>query len=124
MRSPQRRILYCEDDPDSRDLFTFVFTRSGYEVVCAESGPKALQLAQREQFDLFLFDNWMPDLSGVELARHIREFDKRTPILFFSGAAHEADKGAALDAGAQGYLTKPLDTDQLLDEVERLIGNR
>ena len=64
MRFPQRRVLYCEDDPDSRELIRFVFTRGGYEVVCAESGPKALHLAKLEQFDLFLLDNWMPDLTA------------------------------------------------------------
>ncbi len=121
MRSPKRRILYSEDDPDSRELIKFVFTRSGYEVVCAESGPKALDLAQREQFDLFLIDNWMPDLTGVELTRHIRAFNQTTPILFYSGAARDADRQAALVAGAQGYLTKPVDIDLLLAEVETLI---
>ena len=89
--------------------------------MCAANGLEALQLARQEQFDLFLVDNWMPALTGVELTQHIREFNQATPILFYSGAALEADKRAALMAGAQGYLTKPLDIDHLLDEVDRLI---
>ena len=63
----------------------------------------------------------MPGLAGPELTRHIREFNQTTPILFYSAAAYEADKQEALDAGAQGYLTKPTDVDVLLAEVERLI---
>jgi two-component system KDP operon response regulator KdpE len=121
MRSPKRRILYCEDDPDSRELIRVVFTRSGYDIMCAASGLEALQLAKLEQFDLFLVDNWMPHFTGVELAQHIREFNQTTPILFCSGAAHEADRQAALNAGAQGYHIKPLDIDLLVAEVARLI---
>jgi DNA-binding response OmpR family regulator len=63
----------------------------------------------------------MPDLTGVELTRHIRAFNQTTPILFYSGAARDADRQAALVAGAQGYLTKPVDIDLLLAEVETLI---
>lgn len=121
METLKGHILYTEDDPDSRDLMQFLFTQSGYEIMCADNGPEALQLAKHEQFDIFLIDNWMPDLTGVELTRCIREFNQTTPILFFSGAAHEAARQAALDAGAQGYVTKPPDIDLLLNEVARLI---
>ena len=122
MRSPQRRILYCEDDPESRELIRFLFTRHGYDIVCAENGTIALSLAMREQFDLVLLDNWVPDLSGEEITRHIREFDQTTPILFYSAAAYESDKQAAFRAGAQAYITKPPDIDLLIAEVARLIA--
>ena len=123
MRSPKRRILYCEDDPDSRELIRFLFSCNGYEVVCAENGPEALGLAQTEKFDLLVLDNWMPGMSGLELTQHDRAFNGTTPILFYSGAAYEADVQAALKCGAQGYLTKPEDLDQLLAEVRRLVDN-
>ena len=121
MQSHKGRILYIEDDADSRELIHFAFTRRGYQLVCAESGPEALQLATAERFDLFLVDNWMPDLTGVELTRHIRAFNQITPILFYSGAAHQQDRLIALNAGAQGYLTKPSDIDDLIAEAERLM---
>ena len=124
MTSPKGRILYTEDDPDSRELIRYVFTRGGYEVICAESSRDALRLAQQEQFDLFLLDNWLPDLTGLELTRCIREFDQITPILFYSGAAFETDKQNALNAGAQCYLTKPEDFQRLIDEAQRLIGGK
>lgn len=122
MRS-RRRILYTEDDADTRELIRFVFTRRGYEIVCAESGAEALQLAKIERFDLFLVDNWMPQLTGVELTHHIRAFNQITPILFYSGAAHDQDRQAALNAGAQGYLTKPAAIDDLIAEAERLMND-
>lgn len=78
---PRRRILYTEDDADTRELIRFVFTRRGYEIVCAETGAEALELARVEPFDLFLVDNWMPELTGIELTRHIRAFNQNTPIL-------------------------------------------
>ena len=122
MNPPKGRILYTEDDPDSRELIRYVFTRSGYEIVCAENSRDALRLAKRENFDLFLLDNWLPDLTGLELTRCIREFDQITPILFYSGAAFETDKRDALNAGAQSYLTKPFDFQRLIAEAQRLIS--
>ena len=122
MHPPKGRILYTEDDPDSREIVIFTLRRSGYKVTCVDSGTEALRLAKNEGFDLFLVDNWLPGLSGPELTAHIREFDKTTPILFYSGAAYEDDKQAALNAGAQGYLVKPIGIERLIDEVDRLIA--
>jgi DNA-binding response OmpR family regulator len=107
-----RPFLYCEDDPDSRDVVTFVLSRGDYEVICTENAEEALILAKNKEFDLFLVDNWLPALSGLELARYIREFNQTTPIFFYSAAAFESDKRTALDAGAQGYVTKPTDIDE------------
>ena len=122
MHPPRRRILYTEDDPDSRELIRYVFTRAGYEVVCTESGSQALQLARQEHFHLFLLDNWLPDLTGLELTRCIREFDQTTPILFYSAAAYESDQEDALSAGAQSHLVKPSNIRELVGEVNRLIS--
>jgi len=64
----------------------------------------------------------MPGLTGQELTREVRKFNQTTPILFYSGAAYEADKQEARDAGAQGYLTKPGGIVDLVDEVAKLIA--
>lgn len=122
MQPPKARILYTEDDPDSRAFVIYVLNRMNYEVTCAENATEALTLAKNERFDLFLVDNWLPGLSGPELTQHIREFDRTTPILFYSAAAYESDKQAALSAGAQGYLIKPVEIDELLGEVDRLVS--
>ncbi len=122
MRSPKRRILCTEDHPDSRDLIIYVLEARGYEVVCTEAAIDALTTARREHFDLFHVDNWLPDLTGPELARQLREFNTTTPILFYSAAAFESDKENAFKAGAQGYLVKPAGIAQLVEEVDRLIA--
>jgi DNA-binding response OmpR family regulator len=88
----------------------------------AENNDSALLLARSNKFDLYMIDNWMPGGSGVDLCKKLREFDSHTPILFYSGAAHDRDKQEALSSGAQAYLTKPVDNDELIKEVFRLIA--
>ena len=119
-----KRILCTEDDLDSREMLLVLLQNSGYEVVCANDAEQAYSLVTTEYFDLVLLDNWMPGLTGVELVRAIRSAGKATPVLFYSGAAAAADKQEALDAGAQGYLTKPIGIADLVDEVERLIAEK
>jgi DNA-binding response OmpR family regulator len=115
------RILCTEDDADSREMLSVLLTASGYQVVCIAEPTEALRLAQEEQFDLFLLDNWLPELSGVQLTRLIREFNISTPIIFYSGAAHEHDRHEAFAAGAQAYLYKPLAVEELISEIDKFI---
>jgi CheY-like chemotaxis protein len=122
MKAAKGRILCTDDNPDTRELVFAMLETTGHEVICVGSSAEALNLLKREKFDLIVMDNWMPEMTGTELTRVIRQFDKTTPILFYSAAAYEADKKAALDAGAQVYLTKPDGIDHLLDEVDKLIG--
>ena len=122
MQSPKVRILCTEDDADARELINFALTQHGFQVVCTQDACQAIALAKTHVFDLYLVDNWMPGLPGTELTERLREFDTKTPILFYSGAAYECDKEAARLSGAQGYLVKPADGDQLIAEVVRLIA--
>jgi DNA-binding response OmpR family regulator len=119
---PKRRILCTEDDQDTRDLLMLTFRMAGYEVFCTDTAAKTLDLLRNEKFDLCLMDNWMPDLSGEGLCKQIREFDSKTPILFYSGAAFDSDKERAMKAGAQGYLVKPISEGELVAEVARVIA--
>jgi len=123
MKSPDARILYTEDDADTRELVTLVLELQNCQVIATGSHDEALRLAQAEQFDLYLLDNWIPGISGVRLCQLLREVDPHTPVLFYSGAAYERDKACALASGAQGYLVKPVDGDQLAAEVLRLISD-
>jgi DNA-binding response OmpR family regulator len=123
MRIRNARILYAEDDEDTRDLVTIVLGMRNCEVIATDSHVEALRLARSECFDLYLIDNWMPGVSGVALCERLREFDQHTPVLFYSGAAYETDKLRALSSGAQGYLVKPVDGDVLAAEVLRLVSN-
>jgi DNA-binding response OmpR family regulator len=120
MYTAPARILYTEDDPDTRELITFVLNQSNCEVAATASQEQALALARSVAFDLYLLDSWLPGLSGTDLCKRLREFDQTTPILFYSGAAYDEDKELALACGAQAYLTKPANPEDLIAEVLRL----
>ena len=116
------KILYTEDDADTRELVSFVLTRSNCKVTLADNDDEALLLARTNHFDLYMIDNWMPGCSGIDLCKKLREFDSSTPILFYSGAAYDKDKEEAFASGAQAYLTKPVGNDELVEAVFRLIS--
>jgi len=115
------RVLYIEDHEDTRELVTLVLEQRSYEVVTGATIETGLVLARSQHFDLYLLDSWLPDGSGLDLCRRIREFDKATPILFYSAAAYEIDKDLALRSGAQAYLIKPSQPSELCNLVVSLI---
>ena len=115
----RKSILLVEDEGDARDLAALTLTE--YTLICARDFEEALLEARRGYFDLYIVDNWLPDRSGIELCRAIREFDPHTPILFYSAAAYDRDIQDALRAGAQDYLVKPVIHGELRQAVERLI---
>lgn len=115
------RVLYIEDHEDTRELVTLVLEQKRYEVVTGSTIKNGVDLAYSQRFDLYLLDSWLPDGSGLDLCRQIRRFDKITPIVFYSAAAYEIDREAALDSGAQAYLVKPSQPSELCNLVTSLI---
>jgi DNA-binding response OmpR family regulator len=115
------RVLYIEDHEDTRELVTLVLEQRSYEVVTGSTIESGVALAGSQEFDLYLLDSWLPDGSGLDLCRQIREFDKATPILFYSAAAYEIDRADALQSGAQAYLVKPSPPSELCNLVTSLI---
>jgi two-component system OmpR family response regulator len=105
--STQPRVLCVDDDEDSRDMLSTLLRFSRIETKAVATAAQALSLIQAERFDLYLLDSRLPDLDGFELCRRLRDFDPHTPILFFSGAAYEADKKRGIEAGANAYVIKP-----------------
>jgi DNA-binding response OmpR family regulator len=98
------------------------FNLEEYMVICARDFREGMRLARQRYFDLYILDNWLPDRSGVELCRLIREFDPHTPILFYSAAGYARDTLEAMRAGAQGYLVKPVSFCELRQAVTQLIS--
>jgi DNA-binding response OmpR family regulator len=117
----KHRILYIEDHEDTRELVTLVLRQKDFDVVSDRTIESGIRLAVEHDFDLYLLDSWLPDGSGLDLCKKIREFDSVTPILFYSAAAYETDKDQAMKCGAQGYLIKPCQTSELCDMVSTLI---
>ena len=119
MRNP--RILYVEDHEDTRELVTLLLGQKSFEVVTGTTIESGIALALTQGFDLYLLDSWLPDGSGLDLCQRIRQFDKTTPILFYSAAAYASDRQMALACGAQAYLIKPSQPSELCRMVEELI---
>ena len=105
--SIRARVLYVDDNEDSRVMLSTLLRFWRIETKAVGTGAQALSSIQAERFDLYLLDVRLPDLDGFELCRRMRAFDQHTPILFFSGAAYEADKKSAIKAGANAYVIKP-----------------
>lgn len=116
-----RRILYIEDHEDTRELVTLLLAQKSYEVITGSTIASGVALAGASHFDLYLLDSWLPDGSGLDLCKRIRQFDQTTPILFYSAAAYAADSDLALKSGAQAYLVKPSQPSDLCKMVTELI---
>jgi DNA-binding response OmpR family regulator len=121
---PSRLQVLCADDNEDICLMlSILLGRHGIDVRTADTATEALWLARERRFDLLMLDSKFQDGDGFELCRHIREFDLDTPILFYSGSAHETDKAKGLAAGAQGYIVKP-ELSRLVEAVRSLASPR
>lgn len=118
---PRPRVLCVDDDEDSRVMLITLLRLALIEAKAVGTAAQALSLIQTERFDLYLLDAWLPGLDGFELCRRMRAFDPDTPILFFSGAAYEADKKRGIEAGADAYLIKP-DVDGLVGSITQFVS--
>jgi two-component system, OmpR family, alkaline phosphatase synthesis response regulator PhoP len=117
------RVLYVEDDIDGQELIQAWLSIQGYQVTTVSSAVEGLQLTKMQTFDIYILDNWLKANSGIELCEQIRLSDLNTPIIFLSGAAFPSDLEQAFAAGAQEYLTKPVELDELYKVVVRLIND-
>jgi DNA-binding response OmpR family regulator len=120
--SNNHRILYVEDHSDTVEMVTLMLEAEGFEVSTRQTLADAVKAASEEKFDLYLLDLWLPDGSGMDLCKRIREFDSTTPIAFYSAAAYDGDKEAALQSGAQAYLIKPIDSLSLIESLKDLLN--
>jgi DNA-binding response OmpR family regulator len=118
---PLPRVLCVEDDEDSREMLITLLRHELIEAQAVGTAVQAISSIQTERFDLYLLDSLLPDVDGFDLCRQIRDFDADTPILFFSGAAYEADKKRGLEAGANAYVIKP-DFDDLLGTINQFVS--
>jgi DNA-binding response OmpR family regulator len=109
-------VLIVDDEPQIRRLLTVTLEANGYRVVTAASGQEGLVLAAQHQPALVILDIGLPDLSGQEVLRRLREWSA-APVVILSVRDDEKGKVTALDAGADDYVTKPFNTDELLARV-------
>jgi len=107
------KILVIEDDPPIRRFLRAALTANGYGVYEAATARDGIREAATQQPDLVILDLGLPDMDGLEVIQHIREWST-TPIIVLSARGQESGKVAALDAGADDYLTKPFGVGELL----------
>src|SRR5688572_15357500 len=112
------RVLCVDDDEDSRVMLTTLLKLAFIDAKAVATGAQALSSVQSEPFDLYMLDSRLPDVDGFELCRRLRAIDRKTPILFFSGAAFETDKKRGIEAGANAYVIKP-DLDGLFSSIKQ-----
>jgi two-component system sensor histidine kinase/response regulator len=118
------RILLAEDNLINQRLALRVLEKAGHSVMVAANGCEAVDLAARQQFDIALMDVQMPEMNGLEATRLIRrrECGAHLPILALTAHAMTGDRERCLEAGMDGYLTKPVRVADLLREIARLGG--
>ena len=118
-----RRVLVVDDERSIRLLCRVNLAASGIDVLEAENGRKALELARRERPDLVLLDVMMPDVDGWTVARELAEDDRtrEIPVVFLTARAEAADKRMGQQLGGVGYLVKPFDPITIGDFVEGVI---
>jgi CheY-like chemotaxis protein len=116
------RVLCVDDDKDACEILSLLLDSCEIDATCVQSAVAAWPLIKQRRFDLYLLDGWLPGIDGFEFCRQIREFDSETPILFYSGAAYDADKQKGIAAGASAYVAKP-DVDGLIETILDLIAS-
>ncbi len=107
------RVLLVEDEPPLLRALAMNLVARGYAVTEAETGARALTALADQQHDAIVLDLGLPDMSGVDIIRAVREF-ATTPIIVLSARSGSSDKVEALDLGADDYVTKPFSMDELL----------
>lgn len=110
------KILVVEDDRAVRNLISTTLQINDYEYDLAIDGKNALQLMTSNKYDIVFIDLGLPDIDGIEIIKKFRDFST-TPIIVISARTNEEDKIEALDAGADDFLTKPFNVDELLARV-------
>ncbi|MGH2753446.1 MAG: response regulator [Actinomycetota bacterium] len=119
-----KRILICDDDPVILRLLEVNLELEGFHVLLAHHGEEALEIATRESPDLIVLDIMMPRLDGYQTCQRLKEQEgtKDIPVIFLSAKAQASDVELGRSFGVADYLTKPFDPDDLIEVVNRFVG--
>jgi two-component system, OmpR family, alkaline phosphatase synthesis response regulator PhoP len=125
MTSPEKTVLIIEDEADAAELFAEMMRVSGFRVLKTSSSTPAISLITTEKPDIIILDIMMPDISGLDILRQMRQSPDLAdiPVVVVSAKSMPADIRVGLEAGASTYLTKPVGFLDLRQAVERALGN-
>src|ERR1039458_7554710 len=123
--SPKGKILVIDDELDIREgLYDLLTLEGGYTVELAPNGTEGIHKIESAAYDLVLLDLMMPDMSGMDVLRHVRKTDTETPIFMITAYGSVEAAVDALKLGANDYFSKPWDNEKLLIEIDRMIQRR
>jgi two-component system response regulator QseB len=121
---PSPRLLLVEDDPELAAMLTELLAGEGYVVEAAVDGQRGLHLGLTRDYDVMLLDRGLPAIEGLDLLTRLRGRGRNTPTLVLSALGNPRDRVEGLDAGAEDYLGKPFDLDELLARLRALLRRR
>jgi CheY-like chemotaxis protein len=118
------KVLLVEDNEANRDMLSRRLIRKGYDVVMAEDGAQAVEVASREKPDIVLMDMSLPVIDGWEATRRLKaeEGTRRIPVIALTAHAMSGDREKALEAGCDDYDTKPIELPRLLEKMQALLA--
>jgi two-component system alkaline phosphatase synthesis response regulator PhoP len=121
MAQARSSILLVEDEENLHETLKLNLELEGYEITSAFDGVAAMKAVQKEYFDLIILDIMLPEMDGISVMESIRVSNNEVPVLMLSARNSSADKVLGLKKGADDYMTKPFDLEELLLRVEKLI---
>ena len=111
------KILVAEDNPSNQKLITILLQKMGLDVSLADDGISAVQMCEAETFDVILMDRQMPNMNGYEATRQLRSKGITTPVVAVTANAMMGDEEKCLEAGCDGYISKPIDRTRLTEII-------
>jgi len=114
-------ILIADDNEHNRYIARFLLEDAGHQVEQVENGEDAVKVAQQGAFDLVLMDIQMPGMDGIEATKQLKGSGLTIPIVALTAKAMRGDREEILEAGCDGYISKPFEVEQFVAEVEKYI---
>lgn len=120
-----KKILLVDDEPDIIEILQFMLESQGYECITATDGEEGLKKAREINPDIIILDVMMPKINGYKICRLLK-FDnkyKDIPILMLTARSQDEDKLIGEETGADEYITKPFEVDEVIETIKKYIGN-
>ena len=118
----KKQVLLIDDDPAYIEIIKFCLEKAGFNVSVASDGQQAIDMALKEPFGLILMDVQMPNINGMEATRVLRENDIKIPIVVVTANAMKGDDEKCFQAGANDYLTKPVDIQKMMEVMKKYLS--
>ena len=115
------RVLLVEDDPSTKDSIELMLKSTGMVVDSTDLGEDGLEIGKLYDYDIIILDIMLPDMDGFEVLRRLRDSKVRTPVLILSGLNESENKVRGLGSGADDYLTKPFNREELIARIQAIV---